>query len=161
MLDDRDLKILALLQRDADMPAHAIAEQVAMSPSACSRRIVRLREEGYVLGTVAQLDRHRLDLDTTVYVILRARHSGDWLERFRTRIGDIPEILECHRLAGNFDYLLKVVVRDVGHYDEVYKRLIATLDLTDVSAYISMETIKDEHALPLGAALRPPRPASR
>ena len=149
MLDDRDYRILEMLQSDADMPVHAIAERVNISPSACSRRIARLREDGYIRRTVVVLDRPLLDLRGTVYVIIRAHHSGDWLERFRATVASIPEVLECHRLAGNFDYLLKVVVRDVAHYDTVYKRLIARLDLNDVAAYISMETIKDEQALPI------------
>ncbi len=71
------------------------------------------------------------------------------IERFREAVAGIPQILECHRLAGNFDYLLKVVVEDVEAYDAVYRKLIAMVELTDVSAYISMETIKDEQALPL------------
>lgn len=151
MLDSRDLKILQILQNDADTPVSQIATQVNISPSACSRRIARLREEGYVNRTVALLDRERLNLGTTVYVILQARHASGWLEAFRETIGTIAEILECHRLAGNFDYLLKLVVEDVAHYDRVYKRLITAVELHDVSAYISMETIKDDQALPIRA----------
>lgn len=149
MLDSRDLQILQILQDDADTPVSLIAVRVNISPSACSRRIARLREEGYVNRTVALLDRERLNLGTTVYAILQARHASGWLEIFREAISTIPEILECHRLAGNFDYLLKLVVTDVAHYDRVYKRLIAAVELHDVSAYISMETIKDNQALPI------------
>ncbi|MGN6376628.1 MAG: Lrp/AsnC family transcriptional regulator [Sphingomonas sp.] len=154
MLDARDLTILDMLQHDADTPVYRIAEQVHLSPSACSRRISQLREEGYLRRTVALLDRVKLNLPTTVFVIIRAQHSDDWLQRFREALGSIPEVLECHRLAGNFDYLLKIVVADVQDYDRVYKRLISAIEVTDVSAYISMETIKDELALPLGRAER-------
>lgn len=149
MLDQRDMQILDFLQTDADMPVHVIAERIHISPSACSRRIARLREDGYIQRTVALLDRLRLNLRTTVFVIVRAKHSEAWLERFRALVQSVPEILECHRLAGNFDYLFKVVVQDVESYDAVYKRLVSALELDDVSAYISMETLKDEIALPL------------
>lgn len=149
MLDSRDLKILQILQENADTSVGRIAECVHISPSACSRRIARLREEGYVNRTVALLDRERLHLGTTVYVILQARHEPEWLESFREAVGAIAEILECHRLAGNFDYLLKLVVADVAHYDRVYKQLITAVEPHDVSAYISMETIKDDQTLPI------------
>lgn len=150
-IDGRDRRILDLLQHDADMPVHRIAEAVALSPSACSRRIAHLRDEGFVRRTVALLDREKLDLSMTVFVILRARHSEDWLGRFRAALANIPEVLECHRLAGNFDYLMKVVVANVAQYDRVYRKLIATIDLDDVSAYISMETIKDDPVLPIAS----------
>lgn len=153
MLDDRDLKILDILQRDSDTPVHKVAEQVALSPSACSRRIAHLREAGYIRGTMALLDRDKLAVPMTVYVILHAPHSENWLDRFSAALASIPEIVECHRLAGNFDYLMKVVVANVAQYDSVYRTLISAIDLNDVSAYISMETIKDEPFLPISPRL--------
>ena len=77
---------------------------------------------------------------------------ADWLERFRAAVSDIPEIVEVHRLAGNLDYIVKIVVGDIAHYDAIYKRLVGRVDLFDVSAYISMETLKDEPGLPTGYA---------
>ncbi|HZU62159.1 MAG TPA: Lrp/AsnC family transcriptional regulator [Novosphingobium sp.] len=148
-IDSRDRKILDLLQRDADMPVFRIAELVALSPSACSRRIAALREAGYIRRTVAVLNRDKLDLPTTVFVILRTQHSEAWLERFRTVVAGIPEILECHRLTGNFDYIIKIVIRNIAEYDRVYKELIAGITLSDVSGYISMETIKEEWSMPV------------
>lgn len=149
MLDDRDRKILDLLQGDADLAVQAIAERVHLSPSACSRRIARLKDEGYIARTVAVLDRRKLDLTTTVYCLIKtSQHSADWLDRFRDAVSGIPEIVEAQRLAGNLDYILKIVVRDVAHYDAVYKRLVSRIDLFDVSAYIAMETLKDSPALP-------------
>ena len=153
VLDDRDRRILDLLQLDADLPAAEIAERVSLSPSACSRRIARLREAGYVARRVAILDRRRAGLPTTVFVVLRAgRHSAEWLDGFRRAVAAIPEIVEVHRLTGNFDYILKVVLPDVERYDDIYKRLVGRIELSDVSAYISMETLKLETALPTGYA---------
>ena len=153
MLDDRDRHLLALLQQDADTPVATLAGRVCLSASACSRRIQRLREEGYVRARVAVLDRQRMRVPTTVFVLLRSgRHAADWVEQFRRAIGDVGEIVEAHRLTGTYDYLLKLVLPNVEHYDAVYKRLTARIELFDVSAYISMETLKAETAVPTGFA---------
>ena len=107
MLDERDRKILGLLQADADTPMTEIADAVALSASACSRRIARLREEGFIARTTAELDRRRMGLPTTVFVIIRTgSHAADWLEKFHAAVATIPEIVEVHRLTGNFDYIL-------------------------------------------------------
>jgi len=153
MIDDRDRKILDLLQADADMALSDLSERVHLSPSACSRRIARLREEGYITRNVAVVDRGRLNVGMTVFVMIKtAHHSADWLERFRSAQADIPEIVEVHRLAGAIDYIIKIVARDISHYDAIYKRLVSRIDITDVSAYISMETLKDDRALPTSFA---------
>jgi Lrp/AsnC family transcriptional regulator len=149
MPDRRDIAILDLLQQDSDMPVAAIAEQVHLSPSACSRRIADLRRSGYITGSTALLDRKKLGLPLTIFVIIGARHSGDWLARFRQTLATIPEVLECHRLTGQADYVLKLAVPSIEHYDHVYKKLIDHVEIHDVSAHISMETIKDSRVLPL------------
>ena len=149
MLDDRDRKLLDLLQRDAEASVTDLAERVHLSVSACSRRIARLRQEGYIARQVAVLDRRAMHLPTTVFVLLRtARHAPDWLDGFRRAVTDVPEIVEVHRLTGHYDYVLKIVVPDVEHYDAVYKALVGRIELFDVTASISMETLKDETALP-------------
>lgn len=143
MLDERDRKILSLLQGDADLPVTDIAEAVALSASACSRRIARLKEEGYIARTTAMLDRTLMGLPTTVFVIVRTgSHAADWLEKFHAAVATIPEIVEVHRLTGNFDYILKIVLPNVEHYDVVYRQLVGRIELFDMSAYISMETVK-------------------
>ncbi|MHA6296945.1 Lrp/AsnC family transcriptional regulator [Devosia sp. CAU 1758] len=153
MLDERDRKILSLLQADADMPVNDIADVVALSASACSRRIARLREEGYIARTAAELDRQRMGLPTTVFVIVRTgSHAADWLEKFHAAVGAVPEIVEVHRLTGNFDYILKIVLPNVEHYDLVYKQLVSRIELFDMSAYISMETVKAAKGMPTNYA---------
>ena len=149
MLDDRDRKLLTLIQRDAETSVTELAELVSLSVSACSRRLARLREAGYVARQVAILDRRAMRVPTTVFVMLRTtRHAADWLDAFRRAVADIPEIVEVHRLTGHYDYVLKVVLPDIEHYDQVYKDLVGRVELFDVSASISMETLKDDTALP-------------
>lgn len=140
---------MGLLQADADTPITEIADAVALSASACSRRIARLREEGFIARTTAELDRRRMGLPTTVFVIIRTgSHAADWLEKFHAAVATIPEIVEVHRLTGNFDYILKMVLPNVEHYDVVYKQLVGRIELFDMSAYISMETVKLSRGVP-------------
>lgn len=149
MLDDRDHLLLQLLQEDADRSVADLAERAALSPSACSRRIQRLRDEGYVARRVAILDRRRVNLPTTIFALVRtSRHAGGWLAEFKAALEGIPEIVEVHRLTGNYDYILKIVLPDVEHYDTIYKRLVERVELFDLSAYISMETVKSQTAVP-------------
>ena len=126
-----------------------MAERVSLSPSACSRRVQRLRDEGYIVRRIAVLDRRMMRVPTTVFVLLRSgRHAAEWVDALRQAIEGIAEVVEAHRLTGNYDYMLKIVLPNVEHYDAVYKRLTERIELFDVSAYISMETLKAEAALP-------------
>ncbi len=153
MLDDRDRKILDILQGNSALPVAEIAERVALSPSACSRRIQRLEETGYIRGRRALLDRERIGVPTTVFALIKtAHHSDDWIESFRGAIRDIGEIVEAHRLTGSYDYILKIVLPRVEHYDVVYRRLVKRIELFDVSAFISMEVLKSGESLPVGYA---------
>ncbi|GGE07320.1 AsnC family transcriptional regulator [Aureimonas endophytica] len=149
MLDDRDHTLLTLLQEDADRPIADLAARVALSPSACSRRIQRLEAEGHIARRVVLLDRARMNLPTTIFVLVKtSRHSPGWMEEFRSALATVPEIVEVHRLTGNVDYILKVVLPNVEYYDTVYKRLVSRVELFEMSAYISMETLKAGTALP-------------
>tara|TARA_B100000378_G_scaffold185204_1_gene150134 strand:- start:847 stop:1308 length:462 start_codon:yes stop_codon:yes gene_type:complete len=150
MIDQRDRKIVELLQQNADMPVTDIADAVGLSASACWRRIKNLEETGLIARKVAIVDRRKANVGMTVFVAVRtSRHSMDWLESFRRAISDIPEIVEAYRLTGEMDYLLRLVVPDVEVYDTVYKQLIARLDFTDVSSFIGMEELKYTTAVPM------------
>ena len=92
-------------------------------------------------------------MPTTVFALIKtAHHSDDWIEKFRRAISDIPEIVEAHRLTGNYDYIVKVVLPRVEHYDVVYKQIVRKVELFDVSASISMEVLKSGTAVPVGYA---------
>ncbi|MBX9458658.1 MAG: Lrp/AsnC family transcriptional regulator [Rhizobium sp.] len=153
MLDDRDRKILALLQINASTPVGEIAERVALSISACSRRIARLESQGYILRRVAVLDREVMGVPTIVFALIKTtRHAEEWVESFRKAIADIPEVVEAHRLTGNYDYLLKILLPRAEHYDLVYKAIIRKVELFDMSASISMEVMKADTGMPVGHA---------
>lgn len=149
-MDKLDRRILDLLQKDGALAAAEIAERVGLSKVPCWRRIQRLQEEGVIRQTVALLDAKALNVGTTVFVMMKtANHSAAWFERFQKAVRDIPEITEIYRMSGEVDYLMRIVVPDIEGYDVVYKKLIASIDLLDVSASFALETIKSTTALPL------------
>ncbi len=149
-MDEFDRRILTVLQTDVSQSVAQIADQVGLSPTPCWRRVQKLEANGVIRGRVALLDAVQLDLGLTVFVHLRiARHGSDWLEAFTRAMMAMPEVLEVSRLAGNWDYLLRVVVADMPAYDRFYKRLIEVDGLNDVSSSFSMEQIKYTTALPL------------
>ena len=152
-MDRKDKQILALLQENALYTAAEIAERVGLTTTPCWRRIQRLERDGYIRGRVALLDREKLNVGVCVFVAVRTNHhSKDWLDKFRAAIARIPEIVEAHRLSGDVDYLLRVVVPDIAGYDTVYKRLIEVVEFSDVSSSFSMEELKFTTALPLDHA---------
>jgi Lrp/AsnC family transcriptional regulator len=149
-MDKLDRKILELLQRDGSLTAAEVADRVGLSKAPCWRRIQKLQDSGVIRQTVALLDAAALNVGITVFVMVKsASHSADWFERFSKAVRDIPEIIEIHRMSGDVDYLLRIVVPDIGGYDVVYKRLIESLDFLDLSASFVLETIKATTALPL------------
>lgn len=149
-LDSIDWAILGVLQADASLPVHEVGERVGLSSNACWRRIKRLEDSGVIARRVALLDPEKLGLATTVFVAIRTqRHDPQWLDAFSRAVSGIEEISECHRMAGDVDYLLKLVVRDIAHCDRIYRKLIAAVpDLADVSSSFSMERMKATTALP-------------
>ena len=149
-MDRKDKRILELLQKDAMLTAAEIAEQVGLTTTPCWRRIQKLEEHGYIKGRVALLDRKKMNVGTTVFVAVRtSRHSDEWLNRFTDAVNNMPEILEAHRLSGDTDYLLRIVVPDITEYDRVYKKLIRELEFLDVSSSFSMEELKSTTAVPV------------
>ena len=149
-MDDFDRRILRILQADASLSVAVVAEQVGLSPTPCWRRIQKLEASGIIRSRVALLDADQLDLGLTVFVHLRiARHDSDWLANFTRAMMTMPEVLEVSRLAGNWDYLLRVLVTDMPAYDRFYKRLIEIEGLNDVSSSFSMQQIKYTTAMPL------------
>lgn len=150
-LDQIDKRILDSLQADASISISDIADKVGLSTNPCWRRIKRLEDEGVILKRVALLDPETVGLGITVFVSVRTtKHTQSWLESFMRAVHKIPELSECHRLTGNDDYLLKVQVQNVAHFDKVYKKLVELVpNLTDVSSRFSMETVKSTTSLDL------------
>jgi Lrp/AsnC family transcriptional regulator len=149
-MDKLDKKILEQLQRNGGLTAAELADRIGLSKAPCWRRIKRLEEEGVIKQTVALLDARSLNLGTTVFVTLKTgNHSEAWFDKFVKAVRDIPEVTEIHRMSGDVDYLMRIVVPDIDAYDLVYKRLIASVEFQDVSASFALETIKYTTALPL------------
>jgi Lrp/AsnC family transcriptional regulator len=149
-MDKLDRRILELLQHDGALTAAEIADRVGLSKAPCWRRIKKLHEEGVVKQTVALLDARSLNVGTTVFVMLKtAKHNREWFDKFVAAVRDIPEVTEIHRMSGDVDYLMRIVVPDIDAYDVVYKRLISAVEFLDVSASFALETIKYTTALPL------------
>lgn len=149
-LDAVDVRILEILQQDAEQQVAQVAEQVGLSTTQCWRRIQRLKESGVIARQVALVDARKVNVGVTVFVSVRTSiHTQDWFETFKATVQAIPEVVEFYRMSGDVDYLLRVVVPDIAAYDKVYKRLIAGTQLHDVSSSFAMEELKLTTALPL------------
>ena len=146
-LDRVDREILRILQVDANVPIAAIADRVGLSQTPCWKRIRRLETEGVVEKRVALLNPEKIGLGITVFVSVQTPdHSADWIATFAERVSAMPEVMEFYRMAGDVDYMLRVVVSDMAAYDAFYKRLIATVSLKNVTSRFAMERIKSETA---------------
>ena len=150
VMDRLDRKILRLLQEDSTLAVADVAKKVGLSTTPCWRRIQKLEEEGVIKRRVAILDPEKINARVTVFVSIRTNsHSHEWLRRFSEVIQDFPEVIEFYRMSGDVDYLLRVVVPDIAAYDAFYKRLIAKIEIRDVSSSFAMEQIKYTTELPL------------
>lgn len=149
-LDAIDSAILRVLQRDASLSQRDVAERVGLSQNACWRRIARLKEAGIIRGQTLRLDHGRIGLGLTVFVMLRTRdHSTEWLTTFRRTVLGIENVIDVFRIAGDYDYMLKIVARDMNDFDGIYQRLIAGATLETVTSCIAMEAIADRRDLPV------------
>ena len=151
-LDAIDRKILMVLQEDASLSVAEIGDRVGLSSTPCWKRIQRLEADGVIQRRVAVVDQDKLGLGVTVFVSIETGdHSEDWLRRFAETVSALPEVMEFYRMAGDVDYMLRVVVADMQSYDVFYKKLIATVTLKNVTSRFAMEKIKSITALPVPA----------
>src|ERR1700733_3989788 len=149
-MDAIDRKILTVLQEDASLSVADIGSRVGLSSTPCWKRIQRLEADGVILKRVALVDQERIGLGITVFVSVETGdHSQEWLDRFAKVVGAMPEVMEFYRMAGDIDYMLRVVVPDMANYDSFYKRLIAAVPLKNVTSRFAMEKIKSTTSLPI------------
>lgn len=149
-MDRTDKAILAILQEDSTLPVADIARKVGLSTTPCWRRIQKLEEDKVIQRRVAILDPEKVNAGVTVFVSIKTdKHNEEWLKRFSEVIVKFPEVVGFYRMSGDIDYLLKVVVPDITSYDLFYKRLVANIDIENVSSAFAMERIKDSTQLPL------------
>src|SRR3984893_16130496 len=150
MLDEFDRKILATLQVDSSLSMQEIADRVGLSSTPCWRRIQKLESSGYIKRRVALLDAEKLNLGVSVFIAVKTnQHNAEWVQKFRKIVVGFPEVVDFYRLSGDVDYLIRAVVSDIRAYDDLYQRLIAKIDLYDVSSMFTMEQIKSTTELPL------------
>jgi len=149
-MDAIDHKILTVLQDDASLSVAEIGSRVGLSSTPCWKRIQRLEAEGVILKRVALIDPAKIGLGITVFVSIETGdHSQEWLGRFAEMVRAMPEVMEFYRMAGDVDYMLRVVAPDIAGYDTFYKKLIGTVPLKNVTSRFAMEKIKSTTALPI------------
>jgi Lrp/AsnC family transcriptional regulator len=150
-LDKIDLRILAALQEDASRSAAEIAEAVGLSQSPCWRRIHRLREEGYISKIVALLDRKKLGLRAQLFVQVKVTSNDQAsLAAFAQAIREFPEVMECHVILGMFDFLLRVVTKDMEAYEKFYFETLSRVpNIREVNSFVAATEVKMTTAFPL------------
>ncbi|MFT4197338.1 MAG: Lrp/AsnC family transcriptional regulator [Pseudoxanthomonas sp.] len=152
IFDRTDLRLLVLLQKQGRASNAELAAQVRLSPSACLRRIQRLEASGVIAGYGARLDARVLGLGLAAFVRVQLeRHGAADIEAFARAIAGWDEVVACHALSGDMDYLLHVQVRDLEHFSRfLLDRLLAQAGVADVNSSFVLRTIKADTGLPLG-----------
>lgn len=149
-IDDIDRALLKQLQTDASLSMDRLAQAVGVSKTSAWNRVQQLQQKGVIKKQVAVLDAQLLGLNETFFIAVKTnQHNQKWLIKFNAVINRFPEIIEAHRLSGETDYLLKVQVGSTREFDELYKQIVALVDLFSVTSSLSMEVLKQETRLPL------------
>ena len=152
-MDEIDRQLLEILQRDATLSIAQMAERVGLSATPCWKRIQKLEAQGVITRRVAVVDPDRIGVGLSVLVSVEAgEHTPEWLARFSAGVAAMPEVMEVYRMAGDVDYMLRVVVADMQGYDVFYKKLIGAVPLKNVTSRFAMEKIKSVTALSIPAA---------
>jgi Lrp/AsnC family leucine-responsive transcriptional regulator len=151
MLDKISKRILAELQIDGRMSNVELAARVCLSPAACLERVRKLQEAGYILSYTAQLNPHMLDVALLVFIeVVLDRTTPDVFESFKRGVKAVPEVLECHMVAGGFDYLVKARVKDMNAYRNFLgKSLLQLNGVRETHTYAVMEEVKNTTSLPI------------
>ena len=150
-LDNLDRRILDALQRNAKLSNVQLAEEVGLSPSPCLRRVRLLEEAGVIRGYHAQLDRSKAGLGLTVLVGVKVeRHHDESANAFRAAVIDLPEVISCHVVSGESDFLLQVVLPDLASYEDfLFSTLLKLPAVSDIRSNFAISTVKSQTAVPL------------
>jgi len=149
-MDAIDIKLLKLLQHNAELTIQELSQEVHLSTTPCWKRINQLKTNGYINKTVSLVDRKRVGANVTAMVSIKVNnHNQERISIFAKTIQDIPEVIECYRMSGETDYLLKVVVSDIESYDTFYKNLIEKVQFLKVTSNFAIEEIKSTTEIPL------------
>ena len=155
VLSKQDIKILGLLQSDASLSTASIAEKIDISQSPCWRRINRMEEEGLIKGRVAVLDRAALGMEVVVFATINLTATGRQnLIEFEQEIVRHQEVMECYTMTGIWDYMLKIVTRDIRHYEEFVRNTLTTSPaIRELHSHMAVTEIKNSTELPLETQL--------
>tara|TARA_R110002110_G_scaffold110071_4_gene274400 strand:- start:23613 stop:24152 length:540 start_codon:yes stop_codon:yes gene_type:complete len=155
ILGKQDVEILKMLQRDATISTASIAERINLSQSPCWRRINRMEEEGLIQRRVVLLDRARLGMEVVVFATINLTSTGRQnLVSFEQDIVRHPEVMECYTMTGIWDYMLKIVTRDIRHYEDfVRNTLTASPAIRELHSHMAVTEIKNSTELPLETQL--------
>jgi Lrp/AsnC family transcriptional regulator len=155
VLSNTDIAILRLLQNNATISTAAIAEKLNMSQSPCWRRINKIEQEGYICKRVALLDRKALGMEVVVFATVSLTANGRQnLEEFEAEILQYPEVMECYTMAGIWDYMLKIVTRNISHYEAfVRNTLTHSPHIRELHSHMAVTEIKNSTELPLETQL--------
>jgi Lrp/AsnC family transcriptional regulator len=154
-MDLIDRKIIATLQADATLSIQQIADRVGLSQTPCWKRIQKLEQTGVIRGRVALVNPVSIGLGLTVFVSVSTDdHTPGWREQFAMKVTAMPEVLDLYRMAGEVDYMLRVVVQDMAAYDAFYKRLTEAVAMKAVVSRFAMEAIKSTTAFPIDTITR-------
>ena len=148
-LDPTDCRILRVLQKNGRMTNAELAERVNLSPSACHRRVQRLESGGVIRDYVARLDLRQIGRATIVYVEIKlAGQSDDLLDAFEREVARVPDVLECHLMAGTADYLLKIVAADTEDFARIHRRYLSRLPgVTQMQSSFALRTVIETTAV--------------
>ena len=151
-MDDIDCRILAELQRDASQSQRTLSEAVGLSQNACWRRLKALEEKGAIRNHTVVLNRDLVGAGFVVFAMVRTRHhSEEWLKKLHRLVSNLPPVVDFYRIGGDYDYMLKIVARDMASYDACYRQLISEIDLETVTSLFVMEAIEEQRPIPLAA----------
>lgn len=150
-MDTTDKIILSQLQRQGNLPLSDLAEKAGLSASSCHRRVKALEAKGIITGYNAAIDRKALGLANEFFVeVSLTGQSEDTLEKFEKAVQRVPEILECHLMSGQFDYLLRVVARDAEDYERIHRTRIGRLPgVQRIQSMLALRTVKDWGGYPV------------
>jgi len=151
-LGTQDVKILKLLQQDASLTTQEISEKLNMSQSPCWRKINKMQQDSLIEKRVAILNREKLGMDVVVFSTINLSTQGrEYLEDFEAEVKLLPEVLECYTMAGSWDYMLKIVAKNIRHYEIFVREKLTTLPhIGEVHSHIAVTEIKNSTELPLG-----------
>ncbi|MGJ8516976.1 Lrp/AsnC family transcriptional regulator [Carnimonas bestiolae] len=149
-LDHIDRRLLAELQRDSTRSQRELADLTGLSQNACWRRLQALKKSGIIDRYTAVVNRHRLGLNMTVFMMLKAgQYTALWHDHLCNIVSRTPEVVDFYRVGGSYDYCLKLVTQDMASFDATYRQITEHIELKDVVTHFVMETLEEQRPLPV------------